>query len=144
MLSFYDRSVLCALVFKGEPDRHRNGASFVGSHKVYGKKKQSIFNDYPPDPAAGTNMFFANTIIIEQHFAGVKSLLLRIIDSQRRVSNGCLETDSTALHQTFSDFQCKKLITSTIEERQIDFVTGEKVPFVGTGRIALRLNFNKF
>ena len=145
MVSFSDRSIFRALVFKGELDRHWKGASFLGSHMDYGKKKQSIFNEYPPDLAAGTSMFFANMIIIEQqHFAGFKSLFLRIIDSQRRVSNGCLDIDSTALHQTISDFQCKKLITSTIEELQIELVTSEKVPFLGTGRIELTLNFNKF
>ena len=146
-VSFTDRSILDILGFKGVPDKNRRGAYFVGNHKEFGKKTQPIVNDYPPDLTADTNMFFVNTNIIEQqHDAGVKSPFLRIIDSERRLSNGSLQVTSTTAHKVFTELQFKKLITSTSEEIQIELVTvtGQKVPFVGTGRVALTLKFKKF
>ena len=107
----------------------------------YGKKKQLVFNDQPLNRLAGTNMFFANTNIIQQQHAVLKSTLLRNIESQRGVSNGRLEINSTIL-QIFSELQFKKLITSTIEEFQIQLaITGQTDPVVGTGKIALTLIF---
>ena len=82
-------------------------------------------------------MFFVNTNIIEhQHVAGVKSPLLRIIENTKQVEDKLLSTTSTTAHKIFTELQFKKLITSTIEEIQIELVsvTGQKVPFVGTGR----------
>ena len=108
---------------------------------------QPIANDYPSDITTGTNMFFLNTNIIEhQHVAGVKSPLLRIIENTRKVSDRKLQVNSTTSHKTFTDLQFKKLITSTIEEIQIELVTvtGHKGPFVGTGRLAITLKFRKF
>ena len=107
---------------------------------------QTIFNDYPPALTAGTNMFFANTKVRErQHVAGVKSPLLQIFDSQRAVSNGSLEIISTTVHQTLSELEFRKLITSNLEELETELLTviGQKVPFVGTGRVALTLKFEK-
>ena len=100
--------------------------------------KQPIKNTYPPDLTVGTNMFFVNTNIIEhQHVAGVKSPLLRIIENTKQVQGGKLLNTSTA-HKVFTDLQFKKLITSTIEEIQIELmsITGQKVSFVGTGLVA--------
>ena len=92
-------------------------------------------------------MFFLNTNIIErQHVAGVKSPLLRIIENTRKISDGKIQVSSTTSHKTFTDLQFKKLITSTFEEIQTELVTvtGHKVPFVGTGRVAITLKIRKF
>ena len=107
--------------------------------------KQPIRNTYPPDLTVGTNMFFVNTNIIEhQHVAGVKSPLLRIIENTKQVQDGKLLNTATTAHKVFTELQ--KLITSTIEEIQIELmsITGQKVPFVGTGLKALTLKFRKF
>ena len=103
--------------------------------------KQPIKNTYPPDLTVGTNMFFVNTNIIDyQHVAGVKSPLLRIIENTKQVQDGKLLNTSTTAHRVFTELQFKKLITSTIEEIQIELmsITGQKVPFVGTGLVALK------
>lgn len=146
-ISVRDRSLFDVLGFQGVPDPNRGGF-FLGNHKLVSNMKQPIKNDYPPDLTAGISMFFVNTDIIEhQHVAGVKSPLLRIIETSKRLQKeGELKPISTTTHKVFSELQFKKLITSTIEEVQIEIitVTGQKVPFVGTGRVALTLKFRKF
>ena len=100
--------------------------------------QQSIKNTCPPDPTAATSMFLVNLNIIEQqHVAGVKSPLLRIIDNSRRVVEDKLKTSSVTDHKIFTELEFKKLIT-TIS------VTGRRVPFVGTGRVALTVKIRKF
>ena len=90
--------------------------------------------------------FFVHTNIIEQqHAAGVKSPLLRIIDTEEQITKGKLQVTSRTAHKISSKLQFKKLITS-IEEMQIEMVsvTARKVPFLGTGLVALTLKFRKF
>ena len=145
-ISVRDRTLFDVLGFIGVPDPNRGGF-FLGNNPLVKKMSQPIANDYPSDITTGTNMFFLNTNIIEhQHVAGVKSPLLRIIENTRKVSDRKLQVNSTTSHKTFTDLQFKKLITSTIEEIQIELVTvtGHKVPFVGTGRVAITLKFRKF
>ena len=92
-------------------------------------------------------MFFVNTNINEhQHVAGVKSPLLRNIENTKQVQDGKLLDTSTTANKVFTELQFKKLITSTIEEIQVELmsITGQKVPFVGTGLVALTLKFRKF
>ena len=52
----------------------------------------------------------------------------------------------TTAHKVFTELQFKKLISTTIEEIQIELmsITGQKVPSVGTGLVALTLKFRKF
>ena len=142
-VSFYDWILIDVLGLKGKPDKHHRGF-LLDNHMDDGKKKQLVFNDQPLNRLAGTNMFFANTNIIQQQHAVLKSTLLRNVESQRGVSNGRLDINSTIL-QIFSELQFKKLITSTIEEFQIQLaITGQTDPVVGTGKIALTLIFKKF
>ena len=145
-ISVRDRSLLDVLGKKGIPDPHRGGF-FIGSNQKVATMQQPIKNIYPPDLTAATSMFFVNLNIIEQqHVAGVKSPLLRIIDTSRRVVEDKLKTSSVTDHKIFTELQFKKLITTTIQEIQIELisVTGQRVPFVGSGRVALTLKFRKF
>ena len=108
--------------------------------------KQPIKNIHPPDLTVETNMFFVNTNIIEhQHVAGVESPLLRLNKNTKLVQDGKFPNTSTTAHKVFTELQFKKLFTSTFEEIQIELmsITGQRVPFVGTGLVALTLNFRK-
>ena len=71
---------------------------------------------------------------------------MRIIENTKQVQDGKVLNTSTTTHKVFTELQFKKLITSTIEEIQIELmsITGQKVPFVGTGLVALTLKFRKF
>ena len=134
------------LGIQGVPDPNRGGF-FIGSNQKVVKMQQPTKNTYPPDLTAAMSMFLVNLNIIEQqHVAGVKSPLLRIIDNSRRVVEDKLKLSSVTDHKIFTELQFKKLITTTIQEIQIELisVTGRGVPFVGTGRVALTLKFRKF
>ena len=138
-ISVRDRSLFDVLGIQGVPDTNRGGY-YIGTNYKVANMKQPIKNTYPPDLTVGTNMFFVNTNIIEhQHVAGVKSPLLRIIENTKQVQDGKLLNTSTTAHRVFTELQFEKLITSTIEEIQIELmsITGQKVPFVGTGLVAL-------
>ena len=144
-ISVKDRSVFDVLGIEGVPDTNRGGF-YLGLNYKISKLKQPIKNSYPPDITLGTNMFFVNTNIIEhQHVAGVKSPLLRIIQNTKQVQDGKLSNTSTTANKLFTELQFKKIITSTFEEIQIELmsITGQKVPFVGTGLVALTLKFWK-
>ena len=108
--------------------------------------KQPNKNIHPPDLTVGTNMVSVNTNIIEhQHTAGVMSSLSGIIEKTKQVQDGKLLITSTTTHNVFTEPQFKKLITSTIEEIQTELmsITGQKVPFVGSGLVTLSLKFRK-
>ena len=136
-ISVQDRSVLDVLGIEAVPDPNRGGF-FIGSNQKVATMQQSIKNTYPPDLTAATSMFFVNLNIIEQqHVAGVKSPLLRIIDNSQRVVEDKLKTSSVTDHKIFTELEFKKLITKIS-------VTGRRVPFVGTGRVALTLKVRKF
>ena len=145
-ISVRDCSVFDVLGIEGVPYTNRGGF-YVGLNYKVANMKQPIKNIYPPDLTVENNMFFVNTNIIEhQRVAGVKSPLLRIIENTEQVQDGKLLYTSTTAHEVFTELHFKELITSTIEEIQIELmsITGEKVPFVGTGLVALTLKFRKF
>ena len=120
-ISVRDRAVLDVLGIEGVPDPNRGGF-FIGNNQKVATVHQPIKNTYPPNLTAGTLMFFVNINIIEQqHVAGVKSPLFRIIDNSRRVVEDKLKTSSVTAHKIFTELQFKKLITTTIQEIQIEY-----------------------
>ena len=109
--------------------------------------EQPIKNDFPADLTAGTNFIFLYTDMIEyQHVADVKAPLLRIIDSKKRTENGGLKIVQTTQHKSYTELQFKKRLTNTMQTIHIELrsETGRLVPFIGTGKVVLRLKFRKF
>ena len=78
--------------------------------------------------------------------AGVKAPILRVIDAEGRLTIGNLQIMSATKHKSFLELQFKKLVLDTIREIFFDLVavSGDYVPFVGTGRVALTLKLRKF
>ena len=145
-ISLHDRSLFDVLGFKGVLDSNRGGYFFGRNNKVK-KQTQPIKGDYPADITAGTNIFLINCDIIEhQHITGVKAPILRVIDTERRLTNGNLQITSATKHKSFLELQLKKLVLDTIREKFIELVavSGDYVPFAGTGRVAITLKFRKF
>ena len=108
------------------------------------KQTQKIKGDYLGDNAARTNIFFVNCDIFEhQHIAGVKALVRRVIDTERRLTNGNLQITSETKHKSFQELQFKKLVLDTIQEKFIRLVavSGDYVPFIETGRVEKTLKF---
>ena len=109
--------------------------------------KQPIKNIYLPDLTVGSNMIFVKTNILEhQHVVGVKFPFLRIIENAKQFKEEKLSNTSTTTRKVFTDLQFKNLITSTIKEieKELMTITGQQVPFVGTGLVVLTLKFRNF
>ena len=145
-ISVQDRSLFNVLGFTGIPDPNRGGY-FIGSNDKVRKQTQPVKGDFPADILTGTETFFVNCNIIEQqHIAGAKAPVLRVIDTGRKLEDGKLHITSSTTHKTFKELQFKRLVLNSIREIFVELVaaTGSYVPFVGTGRVILTLKFKKF
>ena len=103
--------------------------------------------DYPFDLLAGKQLIFVYSNIIEyQHIGDTKAPLIRIIDSKQRLKNGSLCEIEPTHRIVFSNLEYKKLLSNNSQciEVQLRTETGKFVPFTGTGKVILTLNFKKF
>ena len=104
-------------------------------------------DDYPADIKGGTNIFSVNCDIIEhRHIAGAKAPVLCVIDTERRLTIGNLQITSATKHKLFLELQFKTLVLYRMRENfdELFAVSGDYVPFVGAGRVAITLEFHKF
>ena len=103
--------------------------------------------DYPFDLLAGKQLIYVYSNIIEyQHIGDTKAPLIRIIDSKQRLKNGSLCEIEPTHTIVFSNLEYKKLLSNNFQciEVQLRTETGKFVPFTGTGKVILTLNFKKF
>ena len=103
--------------------------------------------DYPIDLLEGKQLIFVYSNIIEyQHIGDPKAPLIRIIDSKQRLKNGSLCEIEPTHRIVFSNLEYKKLLSNNFQciEAQLRTETGKFVPFTGTGKVILTLNFKKF
>ena len=148
-LAFESSQIPSLLGFDGVSDN-------VGSSYVHLGYKQGFYfepnkhtGNFPIDITAGTHSMLVYTDIINYQYVGdTKAPVLRIIDCGRRLKNGSttLTTVSTLTKKSFSILEYKKLLKSTIDSIKIELRTdiGSLIPFVGTGKVFLTLNFKKF
>ena len=93
-ISLGDRSLFGVLGFKGVPEPNRGGR-FIGNTDKVKKQTQPMKGDYPADITAGTSIFFVNCNIIEcQQIAGFKAPVLRLLDTEKRLTNRNLQMKS--------------------------------------------------
>ena len=108
---------------------------------------KAYYGELPADLLAGKHLIFVNANIIECQCVGdAKALLLRVIVSKQRLKSGSVcEVEPT--HRTvFSNLDYKKLLTNTIQSISVELrtETGDLVPFSGTEKVLLTLQFKKF
>ena len=74
-----------------------------------------------------------------------KAPLLRVLDLKQRLKNGSVCEVEPTHRIFFSNLDYKKLLTNTIQSISIELrtETGDMVPFSGTGKILLTLQFKK-
>ena len=72
--------------------------------------------------------------------------LLRVIDSKQRLKNGSVCEVAPTHRIVFSNLDYKNLLTNTIQSISIELrkETGNLVPFLGTRKVLLTLQFKKF
>ena len=111
---------------------------------------KAYYGEFPADLCAGKHLIFIYTNIIEYQYVGdTKAPLLRVIDSKQLLKNCsvCLSSELEPTHRiVFTNLDYKKLLTNTIQSISIELLveTGQLVPFSGTGKVILTLQFKKF
>ena len=102
--------------------------------------------DYPFGLLEGKQLIFVYCNIIEyQHIGDTKASLIRVIDSKQRLKNGSFCEIEPTHRIVFSNLEYKKLLSNNFQciEVQLRIKTGKFVPFTGTGKVILTLNFRK-
>ena len=137
--------------FKGVPDGRRTHIGYkidTTAIKLMKKDDTKLFMcDFPADLCAGKHLIFIYTNIIEYQYVGdAKAHLLRVNDSKQRLKNGSICELEPTHRILFSNLDYKKLLSNTIQSISIELrtETGQLVPFSGTGKVILTLQFNKF
>ena len=103
-------------------------------------KRLIVVADYPYDWISANSLLFVYTDLIEyQNTGDVKALILKVIDSAKRVENG--ELSSSQSLEIIFDLQIKKLLVQNIQTISIQLrcETGILVRFNGTGQVVLTL-----
>ena len=108
---------------------------------------KAYYGDFAPDLCAGKHLIFIYTNIFEYHYVGdAKAPLLRVIDSKQRLKNGSVCELEPTHRIVFTNLDYKKLLSNTIQSISIELrtETGQSIPFSGTGKVVLTLQFKKF
>ena len=108
---------------------------------------KAYYGEFPANLCAGKHLIFIYTNIIEYQYVGdTKAPLLRVIDSKQRLKNGSVCELEPTHRIVFTNLDYKKLLTNTIQSISIELrtETGQLVPFSGTGKVILTLQFKKF
>ena len=108
---------------------------------------KAYYGEFPADLCAGKHLIFIYANIIEYQYVGdTKAPLLRVIDSKQRLKNGSVCELEPTHRIVFTNLDYKKLLTNTIQSISIELrtETGQLVPFSGTGKVILTLQFKKF
>ena len=138
--------------FKGIPDGY---GIHIGYKMISTTAKQlmknddtkAYYGDFPADLCSGKHLIFIYKNIIEYQYVGdAKAPLLRVIDSKQRLKNGSVCELEPTHRIVFKTLDYKKLLSNTIEPKSIELrtLTGQFVPFSGTGKVILTLQFKKF
>ena len=111
------------------------------------KQPQLVNGDYPAEVTAGTGLLFVNSDCVKrEHTTGVEAPFFQVIETERKLSDVKLQITSNTTHKFFTEAYIKRLVRETIRKFFTEFVnvTGRYVPFVGTRRVLLTIEFRKF
>ena len=150
-ITFLSKEIPSILGFEGVPDGngiHIGYKMNTTSDKLMKSDDiKAYYGELPADLLAGKHLIFVYANIIEYQYVGdAKAPLLRVIDSKQRLKNGSVCEVEPTHRIVFSNLDYKKLLTNTIQSIPIELrtETGDLVPFSGTGKVLLTLQFKKF
>ena len=151
-ITFPSEEIPSIVGFTGIPDERGVHIGYkmgtVTSNKLMkSEETKAYFGEFPADLCAGKHLIFIYTNIIEYQYVGdAKTPRLRVIDSKQRLKNGSVCELEPTHRIVFSNLDYKKLLSNTIQSISIEVrtETGQLVPFSGTGKVILTLQFKKF
>ena len=149
-LSFQDNEIPSILGFKGTPDPTNNGFVHIGYNTNLENGAPNSpnrhFGIFPIDITCGSQLIFVYLDIIEyQHVGDSRAPILKIIESERRLRNGSLNTVAPVHHKTFTNLDYKRLLSNNIQSIKVELrsETGKLIPFTGIGKVVVSLKFQR-
>ena len=146
-MSFEDEEVPSILGFKGIRDISNHDIIHIGykSEKA-GNSLNRHVGEFPFDITCGSQLIFVYIDIIEhQNVGDVRAPVIKIIESERRLRNGSINTVTLIHHKSYKNFDYKPLLSNNIQNIQVELrnETGKLIPFTGTGKVIVSLKFQK-
>ena len=119
-LSLQDNEIPSILGFKGTPNPAHNGFVHIGykTNLENGapNSPNRHFGIFPVDITCGSQLIFVSLDIIEyQHVGDSRVPILKILESERRLRNGSLNTVAPVHHKTFTNLDYKRLLSNNIQ-----------------------------
>ena len=76
-------------------------------------------------------------MIEHQNVGDVRAPIMKIIESERRLRNGSINTVTPIHHKSYTNLDYKPLLSNNIQKIQVEMrnETGKLIPFTGTGKI---------
>ena len=149
-LSFQDNEIPSILGFKGTPDPAHSGFVHIGYKTNFENGAPNTpnrhFGIFPVDITCGSQLIFVYLDIIEyQHVGDSRAPILKIIESERRLRNGSLNTVAPIHHKTYTNLDYKRLLSNNIQSIKVELrsETGKLIPFTGIGKVVISLKFQR-
>ena len=146
-LSFEDEEVPSILCFKGTKDTSHHGFIHIGyKSENAGNALNRHVGDFPVGITCGSQLIFVYIDIIEHQNVGyVRAPVIKIIESERRLRNGSINTVTPIHHKSYTNLDYKPILSNNIQNIQVELrnETGKLIPFTGTGKVIVSLKFQK-
>ena len=146
-LSFENEEVPSILGFKGTRDISNHGFIHIGyKSESVGNSLIRHVGDFPVDITCGSQLIFVYIDIIEhQNVGDVRAPVIKIIESERRLRNGSINTVTPIHHKSYTNLDYKPILSNNIQNIQVELrnETGKLIPFTGTGKVTASLKFQK-
>ena len=132
-LSFEDEEVPSILGFKGIRDISNHGFIHIGyKSENAGNSLNRHIGDFPVDITCGSQLKFVYIDIIEhQNVGDVRAPVIKIIESERRLRNGSINTVTPLHHKSYTNLDYKPILSNNIQNIQVELrnETGKLIPF---------------
>ena len=141
---FENEEVSSILGFKGIKDNSHDGYIHIGykSHKTLNRHQ----SDFPVDITCGSQLIFVYIDVIEyQIIEDVRAPVIKIIQTERRLRSGSINTVTPIHHKTFTILDYKPILSNNIQNIKVELrnEAGKLIPFNGTGKVIVGLKFQK-
>ena len=80
-----------------------------------------------------------------QIIGDVRAPVIKIIETERRLRNGSINTVTPVHHKTFTILNYKLILSNNIQNIKVELgnEAGKLIPFIGTGKVIVGLRFQK-
>ena len=137
-LSFEDEEVPSNLGFQGIRDISNHGFIHIGykSEKASNSLNRH-FGDFPVDLTCRSQLIFVYIDISEhQNVGDVRAPVIKIIESERRLRNGSINTVTPIHHKSYTHLDYEPILSNNIQNIQVELrnEAGKLIPFTGIGK----------